>query len=201
MRNISKPVLIGGGVVLTALLAFVAFGIFGIQTLFIDDVVDEANPFEVVAEAAPAAEPDAPVAQASAADSDPVATEPAEEAMEDGAPAQEASATPQITTVTTGSFVSNSRYTTVGTGLTITDGTQTFLRFEGFETSNGPDLVVYLRNSDDPDDYIDLGRLSGNIGDQNYELPAGIDLARYDFVDIWCDRFSVSFGNAQLGAP
>ncbi len=201
MRNISKPLLVGGGLVLTAIAAFLAFGVFGIQTLFIDDVVDEANPFEVVAEATEPAET-APADEApdeEAAEDEPAVDEAADVPPEE-APEEEAPTTPEIVTVTTGSFVSNSRYTTVGTGLTITDGTQTFLRFEGFETSNGPDLVVYLRNSDDPDDYIDLGRLSGNIGDQNYELPAGIDLDRYDFVDIWCDRFSVSFGNAQLSA-
>jgi len=204
MRNISKPVLIGGGAVLTAVIAFVAFGIFGLHTLFIDDVVDEANPFEVAAEAAPTndtstdgTEPDSGAAEDEAMESDAME----DEAMDDESAAEaEAPATPEITTVTTGSFVSNSRYTTIGTGLTITDGTQTFLRFEDFETSNGPDLVVYLRNSEDPDDFINLGTLSGNIGDQNYALPEGVDLDRYDFVDIWCDRFSVSFGNAQLNA-
>lgn len=195
MRNISKPVLIGGGVVLTAIVAFVAFGIFGIQTLFIDNEVNEANPFEVTAQAAPeseVAETEEAPAPEDAVESE--APEPQE------APVEDTPATPEILTVTTGPFVSNSRYTTIGTGLTITDGSQTFLRFEEFETTNGPDLNVYLRNSEDPDDYIDLGDLSGNIGDQNYELPEGIDLDRYDFVDIWCVRFGVSFGTAQLSA-
>lgn len=203
MRNLSNPVLIGGGVVLTAVIAFVAFGVFGIQTLFIDDVVDEANPFEIAAEATPTSNPGQAAAEDAVIETEPVETEPPEddsagETPAEAAPEAEAPATSDIVTSTTGAFVSNSRYTTIGTGLTITDGTQTFLRFEGFETSNGPDLSVYLRSSADPDDYIDLGTLSGNIGDQNYELPAGTDLDRYDFVDIWCDRFSVSFGNAQL---
>lgn len=180
MRNISKPVLIGGGVVLTAIVAFLAFGVFAVHTLFIDEEVAEANPFEVSAEA----------------DTDAGADEaPAEEPVEE-APAGE---TPAVMTVTTGTFVDGD-HPTSGDGITITDGSQTFLRFENFETDNGPDLNVYLRNSEDPDDFLDLGDLKGNIGDQNYELPDGIDLDRYDFVDIWCVRFGVSFGSAQLNA-
>lgn len=198
MRNISKPVLIGGAAVFTAVVAFLAFGVFGVHTLFIDDEVNEANPFAVNASAEPASTSGASGDDAGADE----AMEDAEEAEAiddaDDAPAEEV--VPEILTVTAGEFTSNSRYTTVGNGITITDGTQTFLRFEQFETNNGPDLNVYLRNSDDPDDYIDLGDLKGNIGDQNYELPEGIDLDRYDFVDIWCVRFGVSFGSAVLGA-
>lgn len=201
MRNISKPVLIGGATVLTAVLAFVAFGIFGVHTLFIDNEVNEANPFAVEATAEPAQSTDdaANEPEEEPADADESAVVESAETDSEDAPAEEA-ATPEIITVTTGDFISNSRYTTVGTGLTITDGNQTFLRFEGFETNNGPDLNVYLRNSENPDDYIDLGDLSGNIGDQNYLLPEGIDLDQYDLVDIWCVRFGVSFGTAQLNA-
>ncbi|MEZ5227162.1 MAG: DM13 domain-containing protein [Acidimicrobiales bacterium] len=93
------------------------------------------------------------------------------------------------------------RAPTEGSGFTLGDGDRIFLRFENFETDNGPDLNVYLRSSADPDDYLDLGDLKGNIGDQNYELPADIDLDRYDLVDIWCVRFGVSFGSAQLARP
>ncbi len=75
---------------------------------------------------------------------------------------------------------------------------QRFLRFENFDSSNGPDLNVYLVNPDDPDDFIDLGDLSGNIGNQNYEIPADVDLDRYSQVSIWCVRFSVGFGTADL---
>src|SRR5262249_24833688 len=45
-----------------------------------------------------------------------------------------------------------------------------------------------------------LGSLKGNVGDQNYELPADIDLAKYRAVTIWCKRFSVNFGTAPLTA-
>jgi hypothetical protein len=79
------------------------------------------------------------------------------------------------------------------------------VRFEGLATDNGPDLYVYL--STNPvdgeeqafdDEYVSLGRLKGNLGDQNYELPAGTDLARYPTVVIWCDRFNSAFGAASL---
>jgi hypothetical protein len=80
------------------------------------------------------------------------------------------------------------------------------LRFTNFETSNGPDVRVYLVAAADASDsatvtragFVELGELKGNIGDQNYELPASVDLARYRAVAIWCKRFSVNFATAPL---
>jgi hypothetical protein len=80
------------------------------------------------------------------------------------------------------------------------------LRFINFETSNGPALHVYLvaaADAQDNDtvknaDYIDLGALKGNKGDQNYELPADVDLSKYRSVTVWCQRFSVNFATAPL---
>jgi hypothetical protein len=80
------------------------------------------------------------------------------------------------------------------------------LRLSGFTTSNGPDVRVYLVAASEPRDddsvknaeVVDLGALKGNIGDQNYALPSGIDLAKYRSVTIWCRRFSVNFGTAPL---
>ncbi|MCB1260129.1 MAG: DM13 domain-containing protein, partial [Acidimicrobiales bacterium] len=79
----------------------------------------------------------------------------------------------------------------------------TYVRFEGLETDNGPDLVVYLTKQPADaqavgDDYLDLGVLKGNVGNQNYEVPAGVDLSEYDSVVIWCRRFAVSFGAAPV---
>ena len=50
------------------------------------------------------------------------------------------------------------------------------------------------------DDFVSLGRIKGNIGSQNYELPADIDLTRYKTVVLWCRRFSTAFGTADLRA-
>lgn len=80
------------------------------------------------------------------------------------------------------------------------------LRFERFDTSNGPDLRVYLSKArpDGPwgafdDDYVELGKLKGNKGDQNYDIPAGTDLSTYSSAVIWCRRFSVPFAVAPIG--
>ncbi len=88
--------------------------------------------------------------------------------------------------------------------LQLTDGAR-YLRFENLSTSNGPDLRVYLSKVPaGPDwyayghDFIDLGALRANQGDQNYQLPAGIDLAAYQSAVIWCRRFSVGFAVAPL---
>ncbi|MET7711363.1 DM13 domain-containing protein [Streptomyces sp. NPDC005407] len=92
--------------------------------------------------------------------------------------------------------------------LQLADGTRT-LRLEGLDTSNGPDLRVWITDAPvkegtagwrvfDDGKYVSLGKLKGNKGDQNYTLPAGLDLNRYTSVSIWCDRFDVSFGAASL---
>ena len=80
-----------------------------------------------------------------------------------------------------------------------------FLRFEDLETSNGPDLRVYLSEIPASDDwhaygerFIDLGALKGNLGNQNYEIPADTDLSRFESAVIWCRRFTVGFGVAGL---
>jgi len=46
-----------------------------------------------------------------------------------------------------------------------------------------------------------VGKLKGNMGDQNYDLPEGVDLNKYRAVTIWCNRFSVNFATAPLGFP
>jgi hypothetical protein len=81
-----------------------------------------------------------------------------------------------------------------------------FLRLVNLRTSNGPDLFVYLSRAavDAPrdtfdDDYVNLGRLRANQGNQNYAIPVGVALDRYQSVVIWCRRFTYAFGAAALG--
>jgi hypothetical protein len=104
-----------------------------------------------------------------------------------------------------GEFVSREHHTE-GTVriLRLPDGRQV-ARLEGLDTSNGPDLYVYLSASSArgsaegfDDDYVNLGRLKGNLGDQNYDVPAGTDLDRFATLVIWCDRFNAVFGAADL---
>jgi hypothetical protein len=82
---------------------------------------------------------------------------------------------------------------------------QRVLRFEEFSVTNGPDLHVILSKhpapisrSDVGEDYIDLGSLKGNIGNQNYDIPADIDLSEYKSVVIYCVPFHVVFATATL---
>lgn len=81
-----------------------------------------------------------------------------------------------------------------------------FIRFEDFRVTNGPDLYVYLSGHPSPRTgaqlhegaAFEVARLKGNVGNQNYELPADLDLSKFKSVAIYCKRFSVMFGSAEL---
>src|ERR671918_2553382 len=72
------------------------------------------------------------------------------------------------------------------------------LRLEDLVVTNGPDLYVYLSTDKSASDFVNLGRLKANIGSQNYPIPAGTDMTKYDTVLIWCKAFSVLFGSVDL---
>ena len=82
------------------------------------------------------------------------------------------------------------------------------LRLTDFSVDNGPDLHVRLIAADDAKDtasvakadHVELGKLKGNKGNQNYDLPENEDLSKYKVVSIWCNRFSVNFAAAPLKA-
>ena len=76
--------------------------------------------------------------------------------------------------------------------ISLEDGTS-ILRFENFKSTNGPDLYVYLATDDSATDFINLGRLKANNGNQNYNIPDGTDLSKYDTILVWCKQFSVLF--------
>ncbi|MFG2335351.1 DM13 domain-containing protein [Streptomyces yangpuensis] len=112
-------------------------------------------------------------------------------------------------TLAQGTLISH-EHTTTGSAklIRLADGSHT-LRLENLDTSNGPDLRVWLTDAPvkegvagwrvfDDGKYVSLGKLKGNKGDQNYEIPADVNLADYSSVTIWCDRFDVSFGAASL---
>ena len=165
-------------VVVVGVVAFVAVW-FEPQKLFIDDRVDQALPTATPSGTTPPSRP------GGRSTTPPAPAEPLD--------------------LATGEFVSLD-HPARGTArvLDLADGRR-FVRLEGFETDNGPDLYVYL--STNPvggpegafdDRFADLGRLQGNIGDQNYEIPADVDPAAYASVVIWCDRFDSAFGAADL---
>ncbi len=200
MEYLKNPKVLFGGLVGLAILAFLAFGVFGIHTAFIDDEVSESNPF-AASEGASGRPEDATSAELAADMNDAMEGVEASEANDE----MPEMTTDEIVTLGEGLFEGRS-HPAVGTAKVISDGSQSFLRFENFETDNGPDLNVYLSaaplgadSGEYDDDFIDLGDLKGNVGDQNYELPDGVDLDRYQTVVIWCVRFGVAFGAAPLG--
>src|SRR3989344_4202384 len=73
-----------------------------------------------------------------------------------------------------------------------------YLRFEDFESTNGPDLKVYLSDDLKAGKYKSLGDLKGNIGNQNYEIPGDVNVSDYKYALIWCEQFSVLFGYSEL---
>jgi hypothetical protein len=82
------------------------------------------------------------------------------------------------------------------------------LRLTNFKTSNGPDVHVVLIAAKDADDdanflkssteKLELGPIKGNEGDQNYNIPSGTDLKKFQTVSIYCERFNANFGAAPL---
>jgi hypothetical protein len=92
--------------------------------------------------------------------------------------------------------------------LRLPDGSRV-LRLADLRTSNGPQLKLWITDAPvregvdgwgvfDDGRYVDLGDLTGNLGSSNYPLPADVDLGQLTSVSVWCDRFNVSFGAAEL---
>ncbi len=85
------------------------------------------------------------------------------------------------------------------------EGGHKLLRFEDFEVTNGPDLYVYLTKNSKPakdlkslGDFVNLGRLKGNVGDQNYEIAGSQNIDGYNTVVIWCRQFGALFSYAAM---
>ncbi|MDE2788589.1 MAG: DM13 domain-containing protein [Chloroflexota bacterium] len=83
------------------------------------------------------------------------------------------------------------------------------LRLEDFRVTNGPDLRVLLANAPfpeghsdlDDDGYVELDKLKGNVGSQNYDIPPDVSLADVHSVVIYCHPFRVLFSVATLEPP
>jgi hypothetical protein len=174
------------------------------QALLFDQVVDEEFP-TVAAEPEPAPAEPPPTTRRNPKR---LTTRPDPEALDTPEPAadDEVDQPTGPQPLSSGGFESRNRYTVTGeaTVYELEDGSRT-LRLEPFESTNGPDLYVYLTTADHADDddalaadFVDLGDLRGNIGSQNYPIPDDVDLDAYDTVVIWCERFTVAFGAADL---
>lgn len=130
-----------------------------------------------------------------------------------GAPSDKTSAPPSPATgpqtLASGELISHEHATSGTVKLVrLADGSHV-VRLENLDTSNGPDLRVWLTDAPvkegaagwhvfDDGKHVSLGKLKGNKGSQNYALPRDMDPSSYRSVSIWCDRFDVSFGAAEL---
>jgi len=95
-------------------------------------------------------------------------------------------------------FFEPSAHDVMGKALVIDTPEGKVLRFENFETVNGPDLFIYLSSDLSNDDIVDLGKIKATKGNVNYNLPENIDLEKYNKVLVWCRAFRVLFSYAQL---
>jgi hypothetical protein len=110
-------------------------------------------------------------------------------------------------------FIDGEHGTTGRAIIYLRDDGSRYLRIEDLDTSNGPDLHVWLTDQKsggdcggcvgswaDYDDgaYVELGDLKGNQGSQNYDIPADAKLGDMRSVVIWCDQFNVAFGTADI---
>ena len=134
---------------------------------------------------------------------------PASTAVAPSSAAPAATAPAKAVVVRTGSFITH-EHATEGTARLVRnpDGSHQ-VELVGLDTSDGPDLRVWLTDQEvregqagwkvfDDGEWTELGRLKGNRGDQVYPLPSGTDPEDYRSVSIWCKRFAVSFGAADL---
>jgi hypothetical protein len=171
------------GTAVATLLLYLAFAVFGVQTLFYDEVVNEEFAVSLSAEDQL---PDADVGSATSEGATESASVPVR--------------------VSFGEFHAVAH---PGTGDAIVyrlkDGSHV-LRLENLDIFNGPALYVYAVGADDANDsdtvldagFLNLGPLKGNQGNQTYELPADFDPAQYRAISVWCERFSVNFATAPL---
>jgi hypothetical protein len=205
----------------------VAAGWYLGSPLFIDDTVEEAFPFEapqesevaamsveerisLEAELLAAVPDEATVAELPEQDQASVAERveaAAELVMMDKALDDEMMEMEGWTAVLNGQFSgADNFHMGEGRAAVFVQGEQRVLRFEDFSVTNGPDLHVILSKNPAPtgqegigEDYLDLGALKGNLGNQNYEIPADVDLSEYHSVIIYCVPFHVVFATAALG--
>jgi hypothetical protein len=179
-----------------------AVGWYLVSPLFIDNAVDEEFPFELPSPAELAQMPAEELEKMEAKALE-MAAEMPDKAMEEPMPA----ASDNSTIVAQGQFQDAGSFHKGSGSATIyqlPDG-QHILRFENFSATNGPDLHVLLSKHPAPTnraevgpDYIDLGSLKGNIGNQNYDIPADVHISEYQSVVVYCLPFHVVFATSTL---
>ncbi|MBL6835243.1 MAG: DM13 domain-containing protein [Candidatus Nanopelagicales bacterium] len=217
-----RPVVIVPTAIVAVTALTLALAAFQPWRLFIDVTVDEALPTVAAEETvepssdASAQEAAGDTSQDASADSnaeEQSATDSAADSTansgDDASAEPSVEETPKRTVTAEGTFISH-EHSTAGKArvITLEDGSRV-LRLVGLDTDNGPDLKVWLAAAPviegrdgwfvfDDDEYLSLGALKGNKGNQNYPIPDDADISDLTSVTIWCERFSVSFGAAEL---
>lgn len=197
MRSLLRNPWIIAGVVAVAVVGFL---LFRPDTLFVDDAVDESLEDAFTA---PTGDVEEPTTDAGSIDDEPVG----EDSMDDEEPVEDAQTTTTTEpagpmAVSGGSFYGIDHTASGSATIYEQDGAHV-LRFEDdTDIQNGPDLFVWLVPAADyeggtPEDFIDLGKLKGNLGGQNYALGDGFEPGEWTVL-IWCKRFSVPFAAAPL---
>lgn len=97
-----------------------------------------------------------------------------------------------------GTFTGNMNYVVSGTVKLYEYQGKTFVYFENFNTPNGPDLKVYVATNNTASQFITLGSLKAATGAQYYEIINAPNFNQYNKILIWCQQFSVLFGNATI---
>ena len=165
----------------------IPFSVYALSPLFISTTVDEKLPETVLMTKTESTEQDIMMEKDEMADK-----------MEDDTMMDTES---RVAVLLSGSFVGvgDGIHDAKGNALVVPlENDQKILRLEDFSSTNGPDLYVYLASDVSASDYVSLGRLKANNGNQNYDIPEGTDLTKYDTVLIWCKQFSVLFGSAEM---
>lgn len=124
--------------------------------------------------------------------------EPEDDAAKDQKPKPEKPAGP--VSLATGQFTGEDGHAGSGTATVVKEpsGERT-LTFTDFDVDPGVKVEVWLTQDESSfDDRVELGGLTGNVGDQQYELPDDADLTRYDTVVLYCTPFTVRIAVAPL---
>jgi hypothetical protein len=161
---------------LVALGLFLAFAVFGIQTLFYDTEVNEDF------------------------------GAPAPASAEQGSRRADTTVTSNPVVLSSGKFHSVAHSGKGDAIVYRLEDSSHVLRLENLDIFNGPALYVYAVGTQDANDsetvkeagFLNLGPLKGNKGNQTYELPAQFDPEKHRSISIWCKRFSVNFATAPL---
>jgi hypothetical protein len=120
-----------------------------------------------------------------------------EENVASTAPIDDTFDTTTANVVKDGAFVGIG-HTASGTATVYDSGGVKTVVLDPFSSQNGPDLKVYLSKDKSATSYIRLGVLKSTNGKQSYPVPGNLSLNEYQYVHIWCERFSVEFARAEL---